>query len=129
MRYPIAIEQGNETTVYGVIVPDLPGCFSAGENLDDAIENAKEAITLHIDGLLDDNEKVPAPAPIQVHQSNSEYKGMIWAVVEIDPAILDDKTERINITLPRRVLARLDARAKEAGETRSGFIARMSMEV
>ncbi|MDD5717038.1 MAG: type II toxin-antitoxin system HicB family antitoxin [Sulfuricurvum sp.] len=127
MRYPIAIEIGNETTAFGVIVPDLEGCFSAGDTLDEAIDNAKEAITLYIDGLLDDNEKVPAPSPISKYSSLAEYAGYIWAIVEIDPTILDDKAERVNITLPRRVLARLDARAKEAGETRSGYIARLSI--
>ncbi|KFN39612.1 MAG: phage-like protein [Sulfuricurvum sp. MLSB] len=127
MRYPIAIEMGNETTAFGVIVPDLAGCFSAGDTLDEAIDNAKEAITLHIDGLLDDNENIPAPSPVSKYSSLAEYAGFIWALVEIDPAILDDKAERVNITLPRRVLARLDAKAKEAGETRSGYIARLSI--
>ena len=37
MRYPIAIERGTETAAYGVVVPDLPGCFSAGDTLDEAI--------------------------------------------------------------------------------------------
>lgn len=127
MRYPIAIEMGNETTAFGVIVPDLVGCFSAGDTLDEAIDNAKEAITLHIDGLLDDNETIPAPSPVSRYSLLAEYAGFIWAIVEIDPAILDDKAERVNITLPRRVLARLDAKAKEAGETRSGYIARLSI--
>ena len=40
--------------------------------------------------------------------------------------MLDDTLERVNISLPRRVLHRLDARARSAGETRSGFIARMA---
>jgi predicted RNase H-like HicB family nuclease len=127
MRYPIAIEMGNETTAFGVIVPDLVGCFSAGDTLDEAIDNAKEAITLYIDGLLDDNEMIPAPSLVSRYSSLVEYTGFIWALVEIDPAILDDKAERVNITLPRRVLARLDAKAKEAGETRSGYIARLSI--
>jgi HicB_like antitoxin of bacterial toxin-antitoxin system len=43
----------------------------------------------------------------------------------VDPALLDDKTERINITLPRRVLLRLDARA--AGASRSGYIAHLML--
>ncbi|MFA6188969.1 MAG: type II toxin-antitoxin system HicB family antitoxin [Sulfuricurvum sp.] len=127
MRYPIAIEIGNETTAFGVIVPDLVGCFSAGDTLDEAIDNAKEAITLHIDGLFDDNEAIPAPSPVSRYSLLNEYAGYIWAIVDIDPAILDDKAERVNITLPRRVLARLDAKAKEAGETRSGYIARLSI--
>jgi metal-responsive CopG/Arc/MetJ family transcriptional regulator len=48
--------------------------------------------------------------------------------VKIDPAVLDDTLERVNISLPRRVLHRLDDRAKNAGETRSGLIARMALQ-
>lgn len=53
MFYPIAIEAGDDTHAYGVTVPDLPGCFSAGDTLDDAIANAKEAITGHIELLIE----------------------------------------------------------------------------
>ncbi|MDR2260793.1 MAG: type II toxin-antitoxin system HicB family antitoxin [Azoarcus sp.] len=49
-------------------------------------------------------------------------------MVDVDPAILDDRAERVNITLPRRGLARLDAKAQAAGQTRSGYIARMTIE-
>jgi metal-responsive CopG/Arc/MetJ family transcriptional regulator len=45
----------------------------------------------------------------------------------VDPAFLEDQTERVNITLPRRVLARLDAKARAAGENRSGFIAHLAL--
>jgi len=127
MRYPVAIEIGDTKHSYGVIVPDLQGCYSAGEDMDEALENAKEAITMHIDGLLDDNETVPMPSSIEKYRKNKEYKDFIWALVEIDPAILDDKVERINITLPKRVLTRLDARAKAAGESRSGYIAKLAV--
>jgi metal-responsive CopG/Arc/MetJ family transcriptional regulator len=51
----------------------------------------------------------------------------VFALVDIDPALLDDRAERIDITLPRRVLARLDAAARTAGETRSGYIARLAL--
>jgi predicted RNase H-like HicB family nuclease len=40
MRYPILIEEGPETAAFGVVVPDLPGCLSAGDTLDEAIEAA-----------------------------------------------------------------------------------------
>lgn len=52
----------------------------------------------------------------------------MWAVVKVDPAVLDDTLESVNISLPRRVLHRLDAWARATGETRSGFIARMTLE-
>ena len=48
--------------------------------------------------------------------------------MKIDPAMLDKTLERVNISLPRRVLHRLDARARRAGETRSGINARMAIE-
>ena len=43
MRYPIAIEPGSEMTAFGIVVPDLPGCFSAGDTLDEALAGAEEA--------------------------------------------------------------------------------------
>jgi hypothetical protein len=41
MRYPIAIETGDAEHAYGVVVPDLPGCFSAGDTLDEALANSR----------------------------------------------------------------------------------------
>jgi predicted RNase H-like HicB family nuclease len=129
MKYPIAIEPGDAKHAWGVVVPDLPGCFSAADSgIDEAIENAKEAIAAWVETVLDEGGSVPPPTPIEAHQANPEYSGWIWAVVEVDPAILDDKAERVNITLPRRVLSRLDSLAKAAGETRSGYIAKLAME-
>jgi predicted RNase H-like HicB family nuclease len=43
-----AIETGDAKHVFGVVVPDLPGCFSAGDTLDDALINSREAILLHL---------------------------------------------------------------------------------
>ena len=127
MKYPIAIELGDDTHAFGVVVPDLPGCFSAGDTLDEAIDNAKEAIELWLETVIDDNGAVPEPGSIRQHQANAEFAGWVWAVVSIDLAALSDKAERVNITLPARVLRRIDAAAKEAGESRSGYIARRAM--
>ncbi len=43
MKYSVVIHKDSKSD-YGVIVPDLPGCFSAGSTIDEALENAKEAI-------------------------------------------------------------------------------------
>ena len=45
MRYPIAIEPGTDATAWGVVVPDLPGCFSAGDTLEDALIQAEEGVS------------------------------------------------------------------------------------
>ncbi len=128
MRYVVAIEKGDKKHAYGVIVPDLPGCFSAGNTLDEALTNAREAILLHLEGLLEEGEAVPTPKLLETHQKGRKYKGWTWAVIEVDLSDLDDKTERVNITLPRKVLRVIDEAAKRAGESRSGYIARVGIE-
>ena len=127
LRYPIAIEPGTETTAFGVVVPDLPGCFSAGDTLDEAIAGAEEAAAAWIDATLDSGNAIPSPGTLEQLRANSDYAGWSYGVITVDPALLDDRTERVNITLPRRVLERLDAMARAAGETRSGFIAQMTV--
>ncbi|MDA1267189.1 MAG: type II toxin-antitoxin system HicB family antitoxin [Planctomycetota bacterium] len=70
---------------------------------------------------------VPAPRPTAAEQHRASYPEWIVAVVTVDRDRLDDQRERVNITLPRRVLARLDAKAREQGETRSGSIAKVAI--
>ncbi len=50
MHYPIALEPGDNKHAFDVFVPDLPGCFSAGDSLDDAMAQARDAILLHLEG-------------------------------------------------------------------------------
>ncbi len=119
---------GGPKKSWGVVVPDLPGCFSAADSgIDEAIENAKEAIELWIEVALDQGMEIPRLSMITDLQKKKEYRGCIWAVAEVDPALLSDEIERINITLPKRVLSRLDTKAKKAGETRSGFIVHLAL--
>jgi predicted RNase H-like HicB family nuclease len=128
MRFPIAIEAGTDTTAFGVVVPDLAGCFSAGDTLDEAISGAEEAVAAWIDAALDAGQAIPQPSPLDALRDKADYAGWAFGVVTVDPALLDDTTERVNITLPRRVLKRLDALARAAGESRSGFIAQLTLE-
>jgi predicted RNase H-like HicB family nuclease len=128
MRYPIAIEPGTETAAFGVVVPDLPGCFSAGDTLDEALTGAEEAAAAWIDATLDEGRAVPMPSSLEAIRDNADFAGWILGVITLEPALLDDTSERVNITLPRRVLRRLDALADAAGESRSGYIAHLTLE-
>jgi len=128
LKYPIAIEPGDDTHAFGVVVPDLPGCFSAGDTLDEAFENSKEAISLWIETVLDDNGTVPASGRLADHVRNPEFTGWTWAVVEVDGALLDDHSERVNISVPRRILSRIDRYASAHGETRSGFLVNAALD-
>ncbi|MBP7465946.1 MAG: type II toxin-antitoxin system HicB family antitoxin [Pseudoxanthomonas sp.] len=125
MRYPVMIEAGTDTAAWGVVVPDLPGCFSAADTLDEAMTAVEEAAAAWIDSALDAGKVIPLPSTVQA--ASEGYPGWIVAFVNVDPALLDDTVERVNITLPKRVLARIDAKAREAGESRSSFIAQMAV--
>jgi predicted RNase H-like HicB family nuclease len=127
MRYPVVVHKDNES-VYGVTVPDLPGCFSAGETLDEALQQVVEAIECHLEGLLLDGESIPSPDTVERHQSNPDYSGGVWALVTVDLTKLSSKTRRVNITLPERVLNLMDKYADEHGETRSGLITQAAIE-
>ncbi len=127
INYAVAIEPGTATTAWGAVVPDLPGCFSAGDTLDEALENTKEAAQAWIDAVIEDGGAIPPPRPMAEHYADREYSGWTWAVIQIDPARLDDSVERVNIMLPRRILARLDAYAEATGKSRSGAIAALAL--
>ena len=126
MRYAVVIHQDVESG-YGIAVPDLPGCFSVGDTLEDAVESAQEAIACHLEGLLLEGESIPARKPLETHQASEDYKGGIWAFAEVDVSKLSSKTKRINITMPTRVLAIVDEAAARESETRSGFLARAAL--
>ena len=66
-RYSILLQADLEQGGYWVHVPALPGCYSQGDTLEEAIANAKEAIAGYIEALALDGEPVPEePAPYEV---------------------------------------------------------------
>ena len=85
MRYPIAIEIGTETAAYGVVVPDLPGCFSAGDTIDDAVTAAGEAAAAWIDATLDAGGAVPAASSIEALRAGPQYAGWAFGGVAVGP--------------------------------------------
>lgn len=127
MKYPVVLHT-DDGVRYGVTVPDLPGCFSAGDTMEQALDNVVEAIELHLEGLTEDGSEVPQPGSMAVHARNPDYAGGVWALVEVDTSRFDGKAEKINITLPRRVLARVDEYARAHGMTRSGFLAKAAQQ-
>lgn len=127
MQFPIAVHQDGGS-VYGVTVPDIPGCHSWGDTIDDAIRNAKEAIYGHIGTLLELGEQADFTASkIEALKGREEFSDAIWALVDVDLSELDPTPERVNVSLPRFVLRRIDLYTRSHHETRSGFLARAAM--
>lgn len=80
MYYPIVIHKSPDS-IYGVTVPDLLGCFSAGETIEEAIEQAGEAVRAHIDMLLAAGVGIPKPQGIGIHWANPDYADGLFARV------------------------------------------------
>lgn len=68
MRYPIAIEHGDDKHAFGVVVPDLPGCFLAGDTIDEAIDNAKEVSELWIETVIDEGGNATDGGDIRIER-------------------------------------------------------------
>ena len=83
MKFTVVLHKDPDSA-YGVIVPDVPGCFSAGSTVMEALDNAKEALSLHFEGLVEDGDPLPQAKDIEDHVANPDYAGGIWAVVEFD---------------------------------------------
>ncbi|MDE1480620.1 type II toxin-antitoxin system HicB family antitoxin [Xenorhabdus bovienii] len=112
MLYPIAIEIGDENHAYGVAVPDIPGCFSAGDSMEDAVKNAKEAITGHLELLAEMNQLPPEAKPLDYWIKDEEYTGWAWAVVDIDVEPYLGKSTKFNVTLPDLLSKKIDDQVK-----------------
>jgi len=112
MNYPVVIHKDKDSD-YGVTIPDLPGCFSAGKTMDEALAMAKEAIETHIEGIIIDKETIPSSTSVEELDHTGEYINGIWALVEIDISKLAVKVKRINITMPENVIISADSFAKK----------------
>lgn len=129
MEIPVAIFK-DEGSVYGVNVPDIKGCHSWGETIDDALRNAKDAIYSHVETLIELGEPFEmTQSKIELLSQELDYAGAVWALVDVELEKLDSKPERINISIPRFVLTKIDDFANARHETRSGFISRAALQV
>lgn len=123
MRYPVAIIK-DQDTAYCVHVPDVPGCFSAGDTLDEALINAEEAITGHLEILAEDGVLAPVATRVDDHIDDDEYEGMHWAYVSVDTTPFMGKSEKVTITLPSILVRKVDEAVRNgAAKNRSAFLA------
>ena len=127
MKFSVVLHSDDDIR-YGVTVPDLVGCFSAGDDLDDALSSAREAIESHVEILLEDGDDIPVCRSLASHQKNPDYKNGVWAIVDVPVEKYFGVAEKINITVPKLILTRIDDYAKRHGQSRSGFLVEAARE-
>jgi predicted RNase H-like HicB family nuclease len=123
MRYPIILHTDDHRQ-FGVTVPDLPGCFSLGDSVENAVDNAREATLFHAEGLLDRKQAIPLPtAFIDLSDFHGDVGTALIAYADVDIESLLDPARRINITIKEANLQIIDIRAKARGMNRSEYLA------
>ncbi len=94
-RTYIGLVEKEPDSDYCVYFPDLPGCVTAGRTIEETREMAAEALALHLDGLAEDGDEIPAPSSadaILTHPDASDALALL--VVEALPV---DAEVRISV--------------------------------
>ncbi len=110
LKYPVSIEESPEGG-YFIEIKDLPGCYSQGETVDEALRNIEEARALWLESMYEDGNEIPLPGSSEKH-----YSGKFN--VRIPKSLhrkLDEMAEREGVSLNHYLVATL-SRAVGQGE-------------
>lgn len=119
MTHYIGIVHKDADSSYGISFPDLPGCFSAGEDLIELERNAIEAIEL----FLDDQDAADFPARDMNEIARSrEADGDDHMLMAIPYIRSGGRAVRVNVSIDAHMLAAIDAAAKRRKLSRSAFL-------
>jgi predicted RNase H-like HicB family nuclease len=99
--------------------PDLPGCMTDGDNLEDLLKNAADALESWMDAWVDDGNVLPEPSDAMAIKAKADASEEPVLFVVPVTGYLSDTTIRINITGTESKFAEIDAFAKRVHRTRS----------
>ena len=117
MTHYVAYIRKDPDSDFGVEFPDLPGCFSAGSTIEEALAMAEDALAGHLSVLIEHGDTVPQPRALDQLLADPERGDAVAVLLLADPDL--HKPERVNVSLSRSLLRRIDARASN----RSRFLA------
>lgn len=86
---------------YSISFDDLPGCYTFGENIEDGMKNAKEALELHLFGMEEDGDCIPeATNPIDIKIKENEF--LVPIIVYMKPVReeMNNKAVKKTLTIP-----------------------------
>lgn len=131
-KYYIAAFMPAKEGGFDIVIPDVPGTSTSADTLGAAYAKAHKALSRMLREMAGEKKKIPAPSPIdEVRKKTAEYietldhdpEGEI--LYQLIPAPnLNMTPVKVTISLPKSILDELDAKAREGGLTRSGFVGR-----
>jgi len=119
MKYFYAVVHKDADSAYGVHFPDLPGCFSAADDLDDVLPNAIEAMEL----WLEDQPEPDASRVADIRERAAADLAEGAFLMAVPRMTVSGKVARVNVSLDMGTLAAIDAAAGARKLTRSAFLA------
>lgn len=129
MKYPIAIEWGDDQYATGIAIPDIPGAITAGDTFEDAYRAAVEVAHIMLEEMIENGEGVPEPSSVTDLKVSPDYKDWGWGMIEIDVTPYLGKSEKINVTLPGSVINKIDTYVRSHNiKSRSAFLADAALE-
>lgn len=121
MLYYIGLVEKDAASSFGVRFPDVPGCFSAADRLDDVVVNASEALS-----LFAEDAAMPKPRGIESVRADADISEALAGgafLVSVPYIENDARVVRANITMEAGLLKAIDATARSRKLTRSAFLA------
>ena len=94
-------------TGYNILFYDFPGCVSAGKTLEETIKNGKIALQMHIEGMIEDKEKIPKPSTLEKIISEDEDNETEIRVL-IEANVTTENKKRIDITHDENLINMID---------------------
>lgn len=130
MHYVAVIEKEPDSA-FGVWFPDVEGCFSAGDTIDEAAANAATALRQHAEAIESSGRRMPAARAAEEVLRDDDVAAAVeaGAILFAVPLLADaGRTVRINISLDKALIDQIDAAATARGLTRSAFLAQAARE-
>jgi predicted RNase H-like HicB family nuclease len=124
MTVVVALVHG-KNGAFGVSVPDFPGFASGGKTISEALQRAREALLGHVEAMQEEGFDLPSIRELDEVRADPDIAedfadAVLVAAIDIE---LPGKSSRLNISMDEHLVARIDKRARELGESRSGFLA------
>ena len=119
MRY-FALLRKEPDSDFSIDFPDFPGCVTAGETLEEARKLAAEVLEFHIDGMLEDRLPIPPPSTLEEIMADPDNAEALPFIVEVPDH--RRKAVRVNLTISKADLEKVNAIAKKRGKSRSALL-------
>jgi len=124
MKQFIAVVHKDADSAFGVHFPDVPGCFSAADDMDKVLPNAIEALSLWFE-----DEPMVEPGDFDAVRTTAADDLAAGAILMAIPYVeRPTRPVSVNISIERGVVDAIDTVARQRGQTRSAFITEASLK-